>query len=925
MEKLTYEGKNQKTIELFMLVVYSIYNVNIVVNYAKMNSVVSYISMGIMAVCWVFYIGKYKTYAFRACFSALMVQISIVFFAIRTETVTQAVPVFMLFVVMLGLYGIEKLIYIPVITGIGIYIYHGFIINSSGLITAKETASYFGPLGNLLLLEYVVYTWTKRNRLGSQQLLKVIRDLKDAENSRDDFLANVSHEIRTPINTICGMSELILKEELSYDIKDKVMDIQVAGRNLTSAVGDILDFSELQSGRMELEEEAYNITSTINDVINMTLAKKNEKKIELIVDCDASIPSALFGDEKKLRRVILNLVDNAIKFTEAGCVCIVIGYRRESYGINLVVTVKDTGIGMDELGLEKIFTSFNQVDSSRRRQEGGLGLGLAISYALVQKMGGIISVKSKPGKGTSVQFVVPQKVLEDAPIVSVADRENINVACYIDMEQFAMGEIRDEYSNMIRHMVRQLKAKCHVCRNMAELQRRYENEHFTHVFTSIMEYINNTEYFDALATKTNVIIILDDRDEKYVTNPNLHKIYKPFYILSIVSALNGLYRTHNEKIPNAMGKFVTEDVHIMVVDDNRMNIRVIEGLLADYRIKVTTANSGEEALEKVVAAKYDFIFMDHMMPDMDGVETMKRIRHKVGIYFQKVPIIALTANTVAGTRENLISQGFNDFLEKPVERSVLERILKRNLPMEKIIYKTVDEPEGEAKTPLSQPVVFRNGFGGDEQLQSLSSEGLDVKQGIVYCSGKERYISVLKGYCEEWDDSGALAEELFEKQDWKNYTIAVHGMKSAMRSIGAHRVSELAAALEHAGKEAEIDYIIEHHEELIKEYRKLFEALKKYEWLIPSKKNEETVEQEELSELADERFDEILEQMEEAMYELDEERLTELVDELAGYKYHNTPLKTAVIPVKRKIEMSDCISAVELVNKLKGKIAGKEG
>ena len=224
----------------------------------------------------------------------------------------------------------------------------------------------------VLLLQYSVYRWTKRNRLGSEQLLDVIEELKIAQSGKDDFVANVSHEIRTPINTICGMSETILREELPEQIKEHVV----------------------------------------------------------------SMPSVLLGDEKKLRRIIKNLVDNAVKFTETGGVSLRIGYRKEEYGVNLVISVKDTGIGISESNLEKIFTSFNQVDASRKRQEGGLGLGLAISNALIRKMGGAITIKSKVGKGTVVQVVVPQKVLDETPIAMLQDRRAIKVATYIDMEQF---------------------------------------------------------------------------------------------------------------------------------------------------------------------------------------------------------------------------------------------------------------------------------------------------------------------------------------------------------------------------------------------------------------------------------------------------------------------------------------------------------
>lgn len=949
MEKVTYAGENQKKIERFQLGIYSIYCLVFIVmstEYSWDSWVGIFMLFG-LASSWIVHIGKVKDYVFRAKFTAIMMQGTVLLYVTHLDELSRALLIFVVSVVLLGLYGLADIIGFTVFSAIFIFFYHGVILNSIPVGTVEQNISVMLQFGNILLLEYVVYIWTKRNSEGSAKLMNVIDELEAVENRKDDFMANVSHEIRTPINTICGMSELVLREELPVKIKENVLNIQIAGRNLMSVVSDMLDFSELQSGKMEMEEEAYNITSTINDVINMTLAKKDEKKIELIVDCDANIPSALLGDEKKLRRVIMSLVDNAIKFTEEGCVSIGIGYRKESYGINLIITIKDTGIGMEAESLEKMFASFGQLDASSKRQNGGIGLGLAISQALVKKMGGAITVKSKPGKGTTVKFVIPQKVLDETPIASIEDRGSVNVATYIDMEQFDMVAIRDEYSKTIVHMVEQLRGRCHVCRNLAELQRREEKEHFSHIFISIAEYRESTAYFDQLAKRTNVVVVLDRYDEKYITNPQLLKIYKPFYILTIVSVLNGLCDARGGRYLSSSEKFVTRDAHVLVVDDNRMNIRVIEGLLENYRIKVTIATSGQEALEKILSADYDFVFMDHMMPEMDGVETMHRIRHKVGAYYQKVPIIALTANAVAGTREMMLKEGFDDFLEKPVERSVLERVLKRNLPAEKIVYKSASDYEQEnrmaeaallqeeqkevcreqqepVQNTVQEPERQVVQAGTDAWLQDLEREGLDVEKGILYCNGKEPYRKVMQGYCEDYEDSEALANRLFEKEDWKNYTIAVHGMKSAMRSIGAIRISDIAKELEFAGKEGRLDYIRAHHHELLAEYENLFSRLRKLEWLCPHKKEEPGAQRNELLVLEVPEFEKLIANMEKAMYELDEEVLLELLAEMENYQYCGVALETICTPARRKVEMCDYVSAVEMVERFKSELENKE-
>ena len=367
MNKYTYEGSNQGIIERFLLFIHAINSMVMIHHCAKQeNGVFSslFILAGI-SLCWILYVAKVKNFEFRALVCAVVMSISIILYSGQVGSMARVLPMFMVFIVLVGLYGIENLVYITTVATVLLYVYHGLILRTFSFDETQGLPDVLLQLGNVFFLQYLVFMWTKRNAEGSRRLIGTIEKFQEAQNSKDDFLANVSHEIRTPINTICGMSELVLKENLPLSIKNNVRDIDLAGRNLSSIVRDILDFSELQSGNMELEEESYNITSTINDIINMALARRQGKRIELIVDCAPDIPCALVGDEKKLRRVIMNLVDNAIKFTNAGCVFIGIKFRRETYGINLVVTIRDTGIGMTDEEMEKRmhFSTFAENDS----------------------------------------------------------------------------------------------------------------------------------------------------------------------------------------------------------------------------------------------------------------------------------------------------------------------------------------------------------------------------------------------------------------------------------------------------------------------------------------------------------------------------------------------------------------------------------
>ena len=427
------------------------------------------------------------------------------------------------------------------------------------------------------------------------------------------------------------------------------------------------------------------------------------------------------GDEQKIRRVILSFVNNAIKFTEAGCIAISFSARPEEYGINLCVKVKDTGIGIAEENLEKLFLSFMQVDTKRNRQEGGIGIGLAIAKRIVQKMGGFISVQSELGNGSEFQFVIPQKVVDERPMVEVKEPENINILLYIDAEKFDFSEIRDDYMRNIAHMVESLEVRSHSCRNLQEFKRRMEKEIFTHAFIAVDEYEEDRSYFEELSYQMTVVMI-QDREKAIVPGGNIRSVYKPFYVLSIASVLNGEQMTqrldgshYQEK------KFVAPEACVLVVDDNLMNLKVVEGLLRPYKIKVFVATGGKEALAKMDSMRYDFIFMDHMMPEMDGVETAHKIRNKPGVYFQNVPIIALTANAIGGAREMFLAEGFQDYVAKPIELSHLERVLRKYIPEEKII-RLENQEEYEESEPEGKDTLFKSAVSLIDRASGIVAE-----------------------------------------------------------------------------------------------------------------------------------------------------------------------------------------------------------
>ena len=792
---------------------------------------------------WLFglilYCAKIQTYYFRACVMACLMQMGIILWSVCTASLAMTVPVISMFVVVLVFYGIPEIVYITIAVSVFLYIYHLLIQKTVDLSSGNKIFQTLLEIISVFFIQCVIYFLNKSRRESDQKQNRMIASLKEAERSKDDFMANVSHEIRTPINTICGMSEIVLREELPDQVRTDVFDIQTAGRNLQSIVSDVLDFTEMQSGKMALVEEAYNITSTINDVINMSMACKNDKPIDLVVDCDAGIPSGLIGDEQKIRRIIMNLVNNAMKFTVEGCVSIMINVRKTEYGINLIVRVKDTGIGMKKESMEKLFTNFNQVDTRRNRQKEGVGLGLAISQELVDMMGGFITVSSEFGKGSEVQFVIPQKVTDPTPIASVRNREQINVAIYVDMERYDRPEVREAYSRVIYRMIAQLRVKSHVCQNLEELKRRAQREAFTHIFISIEEYEEDKEYFDTLSETTRVVTILERFNDARVSNPRIRRLYKPFFILPIVMVLN------DEKMIQGMdagydyrSRFIAPEVNVLIVDDNLMNIRVLEGLLRPYEIMVAMATSGAEALEKIDSMDYDVVFMDHMMPEMDGIETLQRIRQKQGNYFKKIPVIAVTANAVGGMREVFLKEGFQDFIAKPIEVSVLERVLRRNLPQEKLV--PVQEDNG-SKTVKKEKKASgaKNGEKPSESREDearytdLPPESFNEQLGVQYCGGPENYIEILRLTGDAGKEDQKNIAGLYEKKEWKGYATLVHALKSTMLNIGVEKLSGMAKELERAAKSGDEEYILENHEAMMLEYTRILQLLNGSKTIYP--------------------------------------------------------------------------------------------
>lgn len=923
-----YKNDGRRIAELVTVIIFSLDEIfmiirTVIYEWGYLSSLILLASLlGIVGV----YLFKYRTLHHRAVIYSSIMSMSMFVHVIQMDSFMPIIIPTATFIIVLAVLG-EILALLPALFGFMLTIfYHGIVVSTFGIHQISDLYTYIVPIGNILFCFYLAYIWIKYRNQNEENIKNVISRYQKAERTKDDFLANISHEIRTPINTIAGMSEILANEDLRDDVREKVQDLQGASRNLVTLVSDMLDFAEIQSGKLELSESSYSLTSTINDIVNIINNQKKNKDIEFILDINTDIPALLVGDEQKLKRAMLNILSNAVKFTEVGCVVLEISCRRESYGINLCITVRDTGIGIDSSQLHNVFNSFSMVDTKRNRQEGGVGLGLAIAQAIIEKMGGFISVRSRKGEGSEFQIIVPQKVEQYEPMIVLENPQRFNVLVYIDMNQFSIAAVKNEYGNNIRNITENLDIVVHVCRNLNELKRRIERNYITHIFITLYEYTMDESYFNELAKHTGVVIILEETEAYRVHSDDIIRLYKPFYALPVSIILKGGKR-YNNLNREAMNKnmFIAPDAKILIVDDNAINLRVESCLMKNYKFTIDTALSGMEALEKLESKDYDMVFMDHMMPEMDGVDTLHRIRDKAGIYYANIPVIALTANAVAGAKEMLIAEGFQDFLSKPVEIASMHRILEKYLPDAKKIYDFEDDAtdvqSGEAvHNDHEHEIVYEQPQNpqasvnepGAETAQEDTAADINEKQGTLYCGSLEDLEDILKIHYEDYEENSQKIQAFYDSKDWKNYVILVHGLKSSMKSVGIMKLSDMCLELEIAGKENRIDYILKNHDVMMAEYARIHDVIGNRRGI----RQKINVDLTNVKNLDEDSIAGLLNQFENAVYSFDEEQMLSILNELMDCKYHETVLAPKLYPLVKKVNNCDYMSAYDNLIKI---------
>ena len=561
-------------------------------------------------------------------------------------------------------------------------------------------AVFGGFIGVVIILINRLIRWQNNVQ---NQLTEAANAAVAAGQAKSQFLAQMSHEIRTPINAVLGMNEMILRESDDEEILNYSENIQRAGRILLNLINNILDFSKIEDGKMEIIPTQYETTVLISDLVNMISERARKKNLELRVEIDPSLPKVLHGDDVRIRQVIINILTNAVKYTPTGSVTLSMGGSIVADDkLALCVVVKDTGIGIREEDMDKLFQSFQRLDEEKNRNIEGTGLGISIVQKLLTMMGSHLEVESVYGEGSTFSFIIEQKIIDKTPIGNYRDRDSVS----------------------------------------------------------------------------------RKKSDTYLRAP---------------------------------------DAKILVVDDNDMNLKVIKGLLKRSGIKPDLVSSGKECLERVKDHQYDIIFLDHMMPEMDGIETLQHLKESNDLP-DSTTVIILTANAISGAREMYIEAGFKDYLTKPIEIDALEKMIARYLPDEMVSFEDPKKSAKKSKSESKSKSKVEEIFDAREikKFAEICPE-IDLGVGLSNCMEDRDFLFEMM---EEFiaNDKTSELDKLFESKDLKNYQIQTHALKSTAQVIGAVEVSEIAKSLESLAKDQKFDE--SKHHDLLKKYRDLLHHLK---------------------------------------------------------------------------------------------------
>ena len=644
------------------------------------------IALGMFAMLWIHFSQKLKT-DHRVAVYFTLAAVSVFFVGTHENAFVNPAVLVALLMIAFSLFDRVLYLNISLILYVLIILYRFITIHfSGGSLDGHSVGEIIAHLATLISI-YVLCRISITDRNLKQEEVDLYKgDIDKEHEDVGDFMSNVSHELRTPVNVINGMTAVISKDVDRKELKS----IREACIRLTHQIDDIQDYTEVRRNEILLTENDYMCDSLVNDAVTYFRSIENKNGLELIVDLEPGTPAVLKGDIEKLHKILRLLLDNALKFTKKGGVCLKILSEPQEYGINLIIEVKDTGIGMNRGQIAMLSKGMYQANKKRTRSTGGIGLGFSIVFGFVRKMGGFVRIDSEKGQGTTVHLSIPQKVVDKNPCLSI-DRDKVSdILYFIRNGKTEVPKMREYKRDMSATLAAGLGLKMYATGDIKEFSQLMDELNVSHVFTGKVEYEAEKEVFDNVAKEKCHVIVTTDDDHSKLSENGVLFVPKPLYGSAIVRIVNGEYEDGVRGYINS-GKLSFDGIRALIVDDEPMNLVVATGIFKEYGLDLDTAESGSEAVKKYTDGDYDIVFMDHMMPEMDGVEAMKIIRKVASENNRNPVILALTANVLSGAREMFMKEGFDGFIAKPIDIGEFERVMKSVLPEEMIHYEGRNE------------------------------------------------------------------------------------------------------------------------------------------------------------------------------------------------------------------------------------------
>ena len=906
-----YEQERQRAAHLLILLCYTILTIVLTGESLLLGwetEAIVLLLLGVV-VCWTVHFTEKFPVDISVWIYFILTMLAFFFYGIHETSIYDMAPVMMVIILIYSTTEMYSIIRLCVVVYFFTMTYDLFFVMGKSMeltpLSITRTLLHFLLVYMAGWLMKVVMQRRRQERKNNDSR---IAGLEETNRRTEDFLTNVSHELRTPINAVTGISAVMLKREEDAEKRKEIASIQEAGQRLFSQIEDILDYTEIDTGKMKVSKEPYVLSSLLNDIITGSQMLTEENAPEVIFDVDAKIPSSLVGDARKIKKILRHLIDNAVRFTKKGGVYVRVYTLTKPYGVNLCMEVSDTGIGIEKEDLEKITEKFFKSDGGKSRRTGGLGLGLPLVYGMVTAMEGFMQVDSNLNDGTTVTVSIPQAVADAAPGMVLENRASLSLACYVRLEKYEIPKVREYYNEMISHLVTGLDVPLHRVSDLEELKKLVSVYRLTHLFAGREEYEESRQFLDSLDQDVEIIVVADERFA-LPDNGRVKLLNKPFYSFMIASVLNAEASGDTEILKEK--RMLCPGVKVLVVDDEPMNRRVAEEIFKRYQMQVQTAESGRMAIDLCEREDFDLVFLDHMMPEMDGIETLKRLRKIHTDSGRGLTVIAFTANAVSGAREMFLKEGFDEFVSKPIEYSEMEHVLRKVLPKSAITW--VDENIENIKK-------------GDKNFEKDSRHEvvqINTKSALAYCKNDMNfYQELLHKFVVDADKKKSEIDHYLKREDYDNYRIVIHALKSTAKMIGADALSELAQELEAAVQNKDIGYVREYHEEMLLEYSRVVDRIsetldgKKNDTDKPIAKNEAEISGDELLE----RLTELKEGL--AAFEIDKSEA--VISEMSETVYMGKDVGEFLREVRKDVEDYEFREAKRKVEKLLDRVKGGE-